>query len=263
MAMSDPQISLVRAGASVVRTVLFVRRPMNPPIGGRTPDHSALATALSRLDEAGGVALQEVDGLLGAYLDAMAVVSPSELGRDDALAYWINVYNAGALRLAARSERADLDSVLRQPGAFTASFITIEGEDLSLDGVEHGKVRRFADPRIHAALVCGSTSCPTLRAEPFVGDRLDAQLEDQMRFFLAAGGATWDGKSLVLSKVFSWYSGDFVRPHRMPVLLPASGKAVARSLAPWLPADLQRHVNADTTPVTFAPYDWGLRCALA
>ena len=46
-----------------------------------------------------------------------------------------------------------------------------------LDDIEHGKVRRFGDPRIHSALVCGSVSCPTLRFEPYEGDRLDASAD--------------------------------------------------------------------------------------
>jgi hypothetical protein len=57
-------------------------------------------------------------------------------------------------------------SVLRMPGAFSAPFVTVAGERLSLDAIEHAKIRRFADPRIHAALVCGSVSCPTLRPPP-------------------------------------------------------------------------------------------------
>ncbi len=263
MAMSDPQISLLRAGASVVRSVVVVRRPAMDGTATNGPDPHPVAIALKTLEDQGGAALQDVDALLAEYLLAAAEATPSELAGDHALAFWINVYNAGALRLAARSERAGHDSVLRQPGAFTDPFLTVEGERLSLDGVEHGKVRRFGDPRIHAALVCGSTSCPTLRAEPFEGARIDAQLDEQMRSFLADGGATWDGERLILSKVFEWYSGDFGRSHRMPSLLPSSRTTVVGALIPWLPEDLRTRVQAGDPDVAYAPYDWGLRCSLA
>jgi hypothetical protein len=260
--VADPQISLVRAGASVLSSLLRVRRPEHRRVGATPPSHDLLGGVLGALDEQGANALQGCDETLEEYLAAVAAIHPSRLGRHDALAFWINTYNAGALRLAARAERAGDDSVLRQPGAFTTPYLTVEGERLSLDAVEHAKVRRFRDPRIHAALVCGSISCPTLRNEPFVGDRLDEQLEEQMRSFLATGGVVWDGERLVLSKVFQWYSGDLAHPDRMPWLLPASARTVARGLRPWLGDDLAAHLDDPGIEVAFAPYDWGLRCAL-
>ena len=88
------------------------------------------------------------------------------------LAFWLNLYNAGALALAADTLSAGENTVLRIPGAFDAPWAMVGGESLSLNDIEHGKIRRFGDPRIHAALVCGSASCPTLRYEPF-GDNLE------------------------------------------------------------------------------------------
>ena len=108
------------------------------------------------------------------------------------------------------------------PGAFDTPWAMVGGESLSLNDMEHGKIRRFQDPRIHAALVCGSVSCPSLRYEPF-GDNLGEQLDEQIRTFLAGGGAHVDRDSgtLQLSRVFLWYGGDFVRPGRMPTWIPA------------------------------------------
>ena len=107
--------------------------------------------------------------------------------------------------------------------------------------IEHAKIRRFRDPRIHAALVCGSVSCPTLRREPFSGAGIDAQLEAQMRSFLEHGGAVADRPSnaLSLSRVMLWYGGDFTRPNRMPTNLrrcpPASTQAIAVSTVSGCP----------------------------
>ena len=141
-------------------------------------------------------------------------------------------------------------------------MFTVGGESLSLDNIEHGKIRRFKDPRIHAALVCGSASCPTLRFEPFEGRTLDAQLDDQMTSFLAAGGAGIEGDHLMLSRVFLWYGTDFVRPARMPSFVPVTRRRIARAVAPWLPPDIQRWYASGGRAVGFLDYDWTLACSV-
>jgi hypothetical protein len=198
---------------------------------------------------------------LGRYLETATDVDPDSLTRDEALAYWINLYNALALDLAGRAHAAGEESVLGIGSGFSRPVVEVGGESLSLDGIEHGKIRRFGDPRIHAALVCGSLSCPTLRHEPFSGSDLDQQLEDQMRDFLAAGGARIEDETLRLSRVFLWYGADFVRPHRMPTLVPASKRAIARALARWMePAIAEQQKSLR---VGFQTYDWGLGCAVS
>ncbi len=136
---------------------------------------------------------------------------------------------------------------------------------MSLDDMEHGKIRRFGDPRIHGALVCGSASCPTLRSEPFDGARLDEQLDSQMRFFLANGGGRLDRaeNTLHLTRVLKWYGADFVRPHKMPTLRPARASDLAMAISRWLDPEDAVHVIAQKPRVVFASYDWGLGCSVA
>ena len=66
-----------------------------------------------------------------------------------------------------------------------------------------------------------------------------------------------DGGAVMLSRVFLWYGSDFVRPHRMPTLLPASRRRIAKALQPWLPKEA---ASAET--VGFQDYDWGLACSV-
>jgi hypothetical protein len=190
-------------------------------------------------------------------------VDPSTLNRSEQLAYWINLYNVGALNLAARALAGGAGSVLRIPGGFTEPLFDLAGERLSLDSIEHGKIRRFGDPRVHGALVCGSVSCPTLRYEPYRGDQIESQLDDQMRRFLAGGGARFDAetRTVNLSRVFLWYGGDFARPHRMPTWIPARPQTLVRALLPWFD-QAERWVLPGQTKVHYQPYDWGLRCAV-
>lgn len=201
---------------------------------------------------------------LGEYIRHLAGVSPGSLTRSEALAYWLNLYNAGALLLAGRAQRQGVESVLRVPGGFQEHLVTVEGEDLSLDDIEHGKVRRFGDPRVHAALVCGSVSCPTLRGQPYTGDGLDDQLEDQLSYFLASGALRTDATRAVvhLSRVFLWFGGDFARPHRMPTFLPTRPSRVLSSLKPWIDGETIQWLDDVDPAVEFQPYDWGLRCTV-
>lgn len=136
---------------------------------------------------------------------------------------------------------------------------------MSLDDIEHGKIRRFGDPRIHGSLVCGSVSCPTLRNEPFTGALLDKQLDDQMRSFLASGGARLDRASSILhlSKILHWYGGDFVRPQRMPTMIPVAFSSTSLAITPWLEPLDAAYVIVEKPKVVFAPYDWGLGCSVA
>lgn len=248
------------AGLSIIRS----RRVRRPGRGGedKPPDHSPLRDVLGDVQRTGAFVLPDRLDDLDAYTKAMAETRPDHLPRPDALAFWLNLYNAGALTLAGETLATGASSVLRLPGAFTRPIVTVASEALSLDNIEHGKIRRFKDPRIHAALVCGSASCPTLRHEPYNGARLHEQLADQMRSFLDAGGAVVEENRLVLSRVFLWYGADFVRPHRMPTLIPARRSQIARALTPWLADSLKQWLHEGNRSIGFQDYDWSVACSV-
>lgn len=249
-------------GLSVAKSLISVGPP--EPRGNQAADHSLLIRPLQRLEAEGPASLPDLEPELGAYLDAVSSLDPKDLNRHAALAFWINVYNAGALLLAGRAQRAELDSVLGVPGGFRRKFLNLSGQELSLDDIEHGKLRRLKDPRIHAALVCGSISCPTLRAEPYDGPGIDAELDEQMRRFLEAGALDADTKRNVvsLSRVFLWFGADFARPHRMPTLLPARRRSVLQALMPWMKPSTANWADNNQPTVEFQEYDWGLSCTV-
>lgn len=252
----------IQVAWSIYRSLRTVAPPA--PAGVDEVDHDGLADALAQLRQGGTSSLPDIQGALAGYLARMSVVDPDALSRDAAKAFWLNLYNAGALRLAGDAFASGQDSVLRIPGGFQAPFIRIQGVELSLDDVEHAKVRRFSDPRIHGALVCGSVSCPTLRAEPYGGAALDRELDDQMRRFLAKGGAVPDAPShtVSLSRVFSWFGSDFVRPARMPTFVPSRSRRVLSAIRPWLDGEASSLADRGAR-VEYQTYDWGLRCSVA
>jgi hypothetical protein len=248
---------------SMWRSLRTVRPPR--PQGSEQVVHDALVDPLRELAALGPRALADIAAPVEAYVAHLETVDPDQLDRTEAIALWINLYNAGALLLAAEAIRNGEDSVLRLPGGFRRPFVAIAGEHLSLDAVEHAKLRRFGDPRIHGALVCGSVSCPTLRAEPYRGVDLSRQLDDQMRHLLSRGAASVDtqAQTVALSRVFLWYGSDFVRPHRMPSLLPVRRKRVLAALRPWLDPDLAAWIDRASPRTEFMDYDWGLACSVA
>lgn len=219
---------------------------------------------LERLPADAASALPDADPDLAAYLEAMQAIDPDDLSRPHALAYWLNLYNAAALRLAARTQAAGRPSVMLMPGAFHEPVVTVVEEMLSLDAIEHGKVRRFGDPRVHAGLVCGSVSCPTLRRRPY-DNGVDDQLEEQMRRFLAGGAVVIDKDEarVTMSQIFSWFGSDFARPHRMPTLLPARRTTVLASLAPWLDSETADWISGSEPGIGYERYDWALSCSVA
>jgi hypothetical protein len=251
---------------SVAWAIFRAKRVAAPrPAGQVVADHTPLQRVLDGVKSQGVNGLPDQGDALRAYRDEMESLKPDTMNRDEALAYWLNLYNAGALELAAKAAALAEPSVLRVPGAFTGTWARVDGEALSLNDIEHGKIRRFRDPRIHGALVCGSASCPNLRYEPFHGTRLDDQLDDQIRGFLLAGAASagTGAGELRLSRVFLWYGADFTRPHRMPTLLPARRSQLVRVLGKWLDPDTRAWVAETHPKIVFRPYNWELGCAVA
>jgi hypothetical protein len=197
-----------------------------PPAGAETFSHATWTAVLERFVDARG----EVDyrGLAAdraafdRYLGSLARTSPDTdplafPTRDDALAYWINAYNAfvfaGVLGRGPDTPSVWGDGWLGL-GFFTARSYVAGGRTFSLKQLEDDVVRgRFRDPRVHAALNCASRGCPRLPRRAFEGDRLEQQLDDAMREFVSEERncrIDLPRRTVYLSKIFDWFEDDFV-----------------------------------------------------
>ena len=112
---------------------------------------------------------------------------PSRLERPQRLAYWINAYNILTIDLIL--DHYPVESI-RDIGSFFSPVwkvpvAEIEGREVSLGDIEHEILRKMGEPRIHAAIVCASTSCPPLARSPFRPETLGADLDQAMRTWLA------------------------------------------------------------------------------
>ena len=235
-----------------------------------------LASPVSALDEALYAEIlqrhtREVSDTAGVRVDYRALrgtidwkrlvasvesTDPEKLGsRDAKLAFWSNAYNIFAIDIVVRNDPVesirDVGSLFRPVWGREAG--KIGGRVVSLGEIEHEILRPMGEPRIHAAIVCASISCPPLRRKPFTAQHLDMQLDDALRTWLAEPrkGIRIDRVSgtVYLSKVFDWFEEDF-----------ESAGGVLAFIAPYL-SNTQRvwlERNAQDLDIAYLDYDWGL-----
>lgn len=154
---------------------------------------------------------------LKSYLQALQALAISNYNRDEQKAYWINLYNAFTVDLIiSRFPVASIRDINISPGLLArgpwgAKLLTIEGEKLSLDDIEHRILRPiWRDNRIHYALNCASLGCPNLQPRAYNADNCEALLEKGAREFInhPRGVSLQKGK-LQVSSIYVWFQEDF------------------------------------------------------
>jgi hypothetical protein len=151
---------------------------------------------------------------LDRYLDRLQDVDPNALSRNEQFAFYINVYNAWTIKLIL-TKYPGIDSIkelgIFNTGPWKKQIVRLNGKTVSLDHIEHDILRpRYKDPRVHFAINCAALSCPPLRSEPFVAEKLDRQLDDATRAFINNPASyRLEGRNLHVSRIFKWFSEDF------------------------------------------------------
>ncbi len=178
---------------------------------------------------------------LEAWIAAAAQLRPSAMPRNEAFAFWANLYNALTLKVVL--ERFPVSSIkdIRSSGVpldpkgyfgpWRTRLVTVEGRRLSLDDIEHETMRpTFRDPRVHYAVNCASIGCPNLRPRAWRAATLEAELDEAAAAFVNhPRGVTVlaDGR-LRVSSIYTWFRDDFggteqgvvahLRQHAAPAL---------------------------------------------
>ena len=218
-----------------------------------------------------------------AHLDLKAYQSWDEKAQ---IAFWINAYNALTLKVIIDHYpiKAGLlsglvypaNSIRRIPGVWDKFQFLVMGKKMTLNEIEHGVLRgenkdlverygRFYEPRIHVALVCAAMSCPALRNEPFVGDKLDEQLIGQTRRFVSNSTRfriTRDPGKVYLSSIFKWFGEDLVTGYKPDVGFAVGGSdaetATLHFVSGYLPAADAEFLKAGEYSIKYLKYDWTL-----
>ncbi len=221
------------------------------------PDHKDYDAILKKyVDEEGMVdyaGLKKDKASLKRYLSKLEQNPPQQSWHEnEKLAFWINAYNAYTLDLIVEhypvESIKDIGPALKIPFVSTAwdiKFIKIGGEEYDLNNIEHGIIRKeFEEPRIHFVLVCAAMSCPKLQNEAFFADRLEEQLAAAAREFLGnpEKNKFTNSKQAELSKLFSWYGGDFKEK-----------TSLLGYINQYAPIKLDKDADID-----FMDYDWSL-----
>lgn len=193
----------------------------------------------------------QADPRFDSYVADLNRIDPQSLTSEaDRLAFWINAYNAFAIR-------GILDGYSPEPYVgwyryFKVRTYAVGGREITLSDLEHGILRRrFSEPRIHFALVCASLSCPKLPPYAFRGDRLDEQLDAAARSFVNDPDRNrFDRRAKVarLSKIFDWFEEDFA----------AAGGVLAYVSRYLLDPELARELSEQRYRVEYLDYDWSL-----
>ncbi|MCG8692391.1 MAG: DUF547 domain-containing protein, partial [Minwuiales bacterium] len=179
---------------------------------------------------------------LEAYLSALAVTPISRFNRAEQVAYWINLYNALTVKVIL--DHYPVESIRKisiSPGLFSIGpwdrkLIRIEGEDLTLNDIEHRILRPiWQDPRIHYAVNCASISCPNLMPTAFTGANADELMTAGAREYInSPRGVTVRNGRLYVSSIYDWFDDDFggtdarVIAHLREYALPALDAKLAR-----------------------------------
>lgn len=207
---------------------------------------------------------------LNHYLDSLAGISETTFKtwtESKQLAFLINLYNAATLKLIVDhypiKSIKDIGSFFKGP--WDQPVVGLFGKTITLDNLEHDIVRvQYSEPRIHLALVCAAKGCPTLRSEAYVAGRLDAQLDDQSRRFLASPAGLRidrDSKTVSFSSIFKWYGKDFIDRFSPATGFPGLDKtegAVAHFSSGYLSATDGDYLKSGAYSVKYLDYDWSL-----
>jgi len=121
--------------------------------------------------------------------------------KEDKIAFWINAYNIQMLDVIVQNYPIEASKILgvvwgpysirhidKNIGGISKQKFIVMDEEFTLEETEQRFFRKeFDEPRIFFALGQATISGPVLRNEPYYGNKLYEQLDDQVRKFLLGG----------------------------------------------------------------------------
>ncbi|WP_261816581.1 DUF547 domain-containing protein [Vibrio gallicus] len=151
---------------------------------------------------------------LQGYLHSLTSIDPTTYTKAEQYAYWVNLYNALTVDLILQAY--PVKSITKLGGLFSFGpwgdkLISIQGQDVSLNDIEHRILRPiWNDPRTHYAVNCASLGCPNLQPQAFTARNREALLEQAAVGFINSDkGVRLQGNNLQLSSIYDWFAVDF------------------------------------------------------
>lgn len=192
---------------------------------------------------------------LDGYLVSLQGIAVSRLNRSEQKAYWINLYNALTVKTIldhypVKSIRdIDISPGWFSDGPWDAKLLTIEGEEISLNDIEHRILRPiWQDNRVHYAVNCASLGCPNLQAQAFTAENTDDLLDQAARDYINhPRGMKVEGDNAILSSIYAWFQIDFG----------GNEEGVRQHLLKYAESDRAAYLKAGKVDFSYG-YDWKL-----
>ena len=216
-------------------------------------------------------------GKLDHVIEAIGRLDPKVLDgwtTQEQIAFYLNAYNALVLQTIVDHYpvkptglfgNGKTGGIKDLPGALSRAKHQVLGQSMTLDHIEHDILRRqYDEPRVLFALVPASKGGPALRNEPYGGSRLDTQMDEQARRFLAEeANFKIDGtrKRVYLSPIFSWYGVDFIGKYGPKSPFKGYSKKAGADLhfiSRHLAASERKTLLNGKFKVEYLGYDWSL-----
>jgi len=196
--------------------------------------------------------------------------------RDEKLAFWINAYNLKMLDIVTRNYPIQSswwlrltwppDDIRHIRGIWTDFKLVVMDEEFTLAEVGRRFFKAFDDPRVHLALTYASQSSPILRWQPYRGDKLDRQLDEQVKQFLSSPrGLQIDRRNMVvrLSALFkpTWRGKEFVARYGTDKKFKnqdAETRAVLNFITGYLTREDVYFLEVENYAIEYMNFDWRL-----
>jgi hypothetical protein len=218
-------------------------------------------------------ALKSDRSRLDRFVAGIAGANVAGRPRAEQIAFWMNAYNAIALKtvidnypIVVRSKEYPARSIRQVPGAFERNAHRVAGKSVTLDQIEQTILAEFGDPRVFLALGRGAAGSGRLRSEAFAASALDRQLTE-----VASECATRSqcvdinkqANEVRVSSIFSWRQKEFSAAYadkadklfasRSPI-----ERAVLALVSPRLLTTERDFLEPNQFKVVYIPFDWSL-----
>lgn len=190
---------------------------------------------------------------LDGYLVQLQNTAISRFNRDEQLAYWINLYNAATVQLIVDNypveSITDIKSGFLSFGPWDKKLLKVEGEDITLNDIEHRILRPiWNSPLLHYTVNCASVGCPNLVTDAFTASNTwDLARSNARAYINSSRGVKIDKGKLQVSSIFIWFKTDFG----------GSEKSTIAHLAEFAEPDLARQLTG-FGKIHGHDYDWTL-----
>lgn len=215
------------------------------------PDHSILDRLLQEYVSSSGKVnykgMKTKMDTLDKYLMELRNTSPaSDWSRNEKKAYYINAYNAYTLKfvLTKYPLKSVKDASFSGKDIWNVRLVKLGTKTYNLQQVENDILRKMGDARIHFAINCASYSCPRLWNHAYTADNVSSRMTRLTKEYINNPKHNIiTEKKIKISKIFEWYSSDFIKDDQ--TLIQYLNKYSKVQISP----------NAK---VEYLPYNWSL-----